>query len=61
MGLGPWELGIILVIVLLVFGVGRITKLGSELGKSVSAFRQGLREGQEELTDGDDLKKDAEA
>lgn len=49
MTLGGWEWIIILVIVLLVFGVGRIGKLGSELGKSVSAFRRGLREGQEEL------------
>lgn len=60
MGLGPWELGIILVIVLLIFGVGRITKLGSELGKSVSAFRQGIREGNEELADGEE-SKDADA
>ena len=57
MGLGPWELGIILIIVLLVFGVGRITKLGSELGKSVSAFRQGLREGKEELGEEEDSKE----
>ena len=43
-----WEWIIILVIVLLVFGIGRIGKLGSELGRSISAFRMGLREGQEE-------------
>lgn len=43
-----WEWIIILVVVLLVFGVGRISKLGSELGKGITAFRQGLREGQEE-------------
>ena len=47
-GLGTPELLIILVVVLLVFGVGRIGKLGSELGKGVSQFRKGLREGQEE-------------
>lgn len=46
--LGGWEWVIILVIVLLVFGVGRISKLGSELGKGITAFRQGVREGQEE-------------
>lgn len=45
-GLGTPELLIILVVVLLVFGVGRIGKLGSELGKGVSSFRKGLREGQ---------------
>lgn len=43
-----WEWVIILVIVLLVFGVGRISKLGNELGKGISAFREGVREGQEE-------------
>ncbi len=42
-----YEWLIILVIVVLVFGVGRISKLGSELGKGISAFRQGVREGQE--------------
>lgn len=50
--LGGWEWIIILVIVLLVFGVGRIGKLGSELGKGIRAFREGVREGQ------DDLQKD---
>lgn len=43
-----WEWVIILVIVLLVFGVGRIGKLGSELGKGIRAFREGIREGEEE-------------
>ncbi|MFQ5435885.1 MAG: twin-arginine translocase TatA/TatE family subunit [Anaerolineae bacterium] len=46
--LGTPELLIILVVVLLVFGVGRIGKLGSELGKGVSAFRKGVKEGQAE-------------
>ncbi|MCA9926219.1 MAG: twin-arginine translocase TatA/TatE family subunit [Anaerolineales bacterium] len=49
--LGGWEWVIILVIVLLVFGVGRISKLGSELGKGITAFRQGMREGQEAQAD----------
>jgi len=42
--LGGWEWVIILVIVLLIFGVGRIGKLGEELGKGVRAFRQGVRD-----------------
>lgn len=46
--LGTPELLIILVVVLLLFGVGRIGRLGSELGKGVSSFRKGLRESQEE-------------
>lgn len=44
---GGWEWVIVLVVVLLVFGVGRVGKLGSELGRGVSAFRDGIREGQD--------------
>ena len=33
---------IILIVVLLLFGPGRIGKLSSELGKSIKAFRDGL-------------------
>jgi sec-independent protein translocase protein TatA len=41
-----WEWVIILVIVLLIFGVGRISKLGSEMGKGIRAFRDGMQESQ---------------
>jgi sec-independent protein translocase protein TatA len=44
MSLGPTELIIILVIVLLLFGVGRISKIGGELGSAVGNFRRGLDE-----------------
>lgn len=47
-GLGVPELLIILAVVLLVFGVGRISRIGSELGKGISAFREGVRDGQKE-------------
>jgi sec-independent protein translocase protein TatA len=40
--LGPWELLIILLIVLLLFGVGRVSKIGRELGTGIREFRQGL-------------------
>ena len=42
MEIGPPELIIILVIVLLIFGPGRIVKLANELGSSIRQFRQGL-------------------
>ncbi len=48
MGTIGWpELLLILAVVLLVFGVGRIARVGGELGKGVSAFRDGLKEGQD--------------
>lgn len=39
---------IILAIVLLVFGVGRISKVGKELGTAIREFRKGLNEGQQD-------------
>lgn len=59
--LGGWEWVIILVIVLLVFGVGRISKLGNELGKGISAFREGIREGQEDDTEGAEASESTES
>lgn len=54
-----WEWIIILVVVLLVFGVGRIGKLGSELGKGISAFKAGIREGQEDEKEQDEKTETA--
>jgi sec-independent protein translocase protein TatA len=41
--LGPLELVIILVIVILLFGVGRIGKIAGELGSGIRSFREGLK------------------
>jgi sec-independent protein translocase protein TatA len=46
--LGIWELLIILAIVVLIFGVGRLGKLGKDLGEGISAFRKGLKGDEEE-------------
>jgi sec-independent protein translocase protein TatA len=39
---GTPELIILLVIILLVFGVGRIGRIAGELGQGIRQFRQGL-------------------
>ena len=39
--MGPTELIIILVIVLIVFGVGRLSEVGGALGKGIRAFKRG--------------------
>ncbi len=46
--LGPLELGLIVLIVLMVFGVGKLPQVGSALGKSIRAFRQGSSNEEEE-------------
>jgi len=38
--LGPWEIALILVIILIVFGVGRLPQVGGAIGKGIRAFRK---------------------
>ena len=45
--IGPWQLLIILVIVLAIFGTKRLGSLGSDLGKSVRGFRKAMNEADE--------------
>ena len=40
--LGPTELIIILVIIIILFGAGRIGKIAGELGQGIREFRKGL-------------------
>jgi sec-independent protein translocase protein TatA len=47
---GP-ELIIIRVIVLLIFGVGRISKIAGELGSGIRAFREGIKDDEEEKSE----------
>ena len=44
--LGGGELIIILVIVIILFGVGRVSRIGGELGEAVRNFRQGMQDGE---------------
>ena len=39
--LGPWEIVLILVIVLILFGVGKLPQVGHALGKGLRSFRKG--------------------
>jgi sec-independent protein translocase protein TatA len=50
--IGVPELLIVLVIVILIFGVGRVAGIGKELGNTIRGFREGLK--------GDEEKKPAE-
>ncbi len=43
MNLGPTELIIILVIVIVLFGVGRVGRIGGELGTAIREFRRGIQ------------------
>ena len=42
--LGPWELAIILLIVIIIFGVGKLPEIGGALGKGIKEFRQSAQD-----------------
>ena len=48
MKLGPLEIVLILVVILVIFGVGKLPQVGSALGKSIRAFKEGQSGGEEE-------------
>ena len=39
--LGPLEIGLIVFLVLLIFGAGKLPQIGSALGKGIREFRKG--------------------
>ena len=49
LGMGPMELGIILLVVLVIFGPKNLPKLGSAIGKTVKNVREGMEEGDSEV------------
>jgi sec-independent protein translocase protein TatA len=46
-GISFWQLLIILIIVLLLFGTNRLRNLGSDLGEAIKGFRNAMHEGEE--------------
>jgi sec-independent protein translocase protein TatA len=47
-GLGPWELLIILVIVLVIFGAGKLPEIGAGIGKGIKNFKKGVADFEKE-------------
>lgn len=47
--IGPWEIAIVLVLALLIFGPRKLPELGSSLGKSIRGFKKSMKDGQDEV------------
>lgn len=58
--IGPWQLMIILVIVLAIFGTKRLRSLGSDLGSAVKGFRSAMNEAEQTTDQISDSSKDAD-
>ncbi len=53
MGISIWQLLIVLVIVLLLFGTKKLRNIGSDLGGAIRGFRTSMKEGGEEDKEGE--------
>ena len=51
MGISIWQLLIVLVIVLLLFGTKKLRNMGGDLGAAIRNFRGAVKEGEEEAKD----------
>ena len=58
-GIGLPELLIILVIILIIFGVGKLPEIGSALGRGIKNFKKSVNESNE-ITDQSSTKKEEE-
>ena len=53
--IGPWEIILILVVVLIIFGAGKLPQVGSALGKGIRSFKKGAS-GDESQDEEEDAK-----
>jgi len=52
---GPFELIIILVIVLLIFGGKRLKNIGGDLGSAIKGFKKSMKDGEKKIDNKDDV------
>ncbi len=57
--IGPWQLLIILVIVLAIFGTKKLRNMGSDLGGAVKGFRSAMNEAEQTTEQISDESSDA--
>lgn len=48
MSIGPWQIVIIVILILIIFGRGKISAFLKDLGKGVTSFKAGMKEGEAE-------------
>ncbi len=51
MGIGPWQIILILVIVLIIFGAGKLPRVAGDIAKGVKNFKKGLAEDDDDATE----------
>ena len=59
--MGPWEIGLIVVAVLIVFGAGRLAGVGKALGQGIREFREEATKPSDEGEESDEQEMTDEA
>ena len=49
MQIGPWQILIVGIVVLVLFGRGKISNLMGEVGKGITAFKKGVKDSSEDV------------
>ena len=57
-GIGIWQILIVALVVLVLFGRGKISSLMGEVGKGITAFKRGVSDGQKEIEEGAENARD---
>ncbi len=59
--LGPLEIAIIVGVIVLLFGVGRISRIGGDLGSSIKEFRRALKDDNAEQAEATEATEEVQA
>ena len=61
MAVGPWQLLIILLIVVMIFGTKKLRNIGGDLGGAIKSFKEGMREDKPAAAGSERITQDAGA
>jgi sec-independent protein translocase protein TatA len=53
MSVGPLQLLLIVLVILVIFGAGKLPKVMGDLGKGINSFKKGLKDDEDDKTDKD--------
>ena len=51
MGISIWQIVLVLVIILILFGAGKIPRVMGDVAKGIKSFKAGMKEGEDEESD----------
>ncbi|MBO6824553.1 MAG: twin-arginine translocase TatA/TatE family subunit [Sneathiella sp.] len=61
MSIGPWQIILILVIVLIIFGAGKLPRVAGDLAKGIKNFKKGMNDEDTESDAKKEISSDASA